>query len=188
MPTWKCEVCGNEFVRCRSGDRPIRFCCQKCYHQWRKDNGIVTGFKKGVIAWNKGTKGVMKENSGSFKKGRESEDRRRIGTMVIRKGKSGNERVWVKVADNRNSYDWELRAVVRWRKVHGPIPEGMIIHHKDRNTLNDDITNLELLTRAEHMLEHKVEVMIKGQLAAAEATRRRHARNRYLKNQAKPPE
>lgn len=31
--------------------------------------GVVTRFKKGTVPWNKGTKGLVKPNSGSFKKG-----------------------------------------------------------------------------------------------------------------------
>ena len=33
---------------------------------------------------------------------------------------------------------------------------GMVIHHKDFNRGNWDISNLELLTRAEHMKRHKI--------------------------------
>lgn len=33
---------------------------------------------------------------------------------------------------------------------------GMVIHHKDFNRGNWDISNLELLTRAEHMKRHRI--------------------------------
>ena len=37
-----------------------------------------------------------------------------------------------------------------YEKYNGKIPEGYDIHHKDRDRSNNDITNLELLTKSEH--------------------------------------
>ena len=34
------------------------------------------------------------------------------------------------------------------------IPKGYVIHHKDRNKLNDNPNNLELLSRLQHSVEH----------------------------------
>jgi len=44
--------------------------------------GIATQFKKGGVSWNKGTKGLMKTNSGSFKP-------EPIGTITTRKCNNG---------------------------------------------------------------------------------------------------
>lgn len=41
-----------------------------------------------------------------------------------------------------------------WKAHHGPIPKGMHVHHKDENSLNNSIDNLELLTHGEHMKRH----------------------------------
>lgn len=41
-----------------------------------------------------------------------------------------------------------------WEKYNGPIPEGYVIHHKDHNKLNNDISNLEMISDREHRLEH----------------------------------
>ncbi len=41
-----------------------------------------------------------------------------------------------------------------WVAHFGPIPKGYEIHHKDENPLNNDIANLECLTRSEHGLRH----------------------------------
>ena len=35
------------------------------------------------------------------------------------------------------------------------IPKGYIVHHRDEDKLNNDPTNLEMLTRAEHAILHK---------------------------------
>jgi len=56
--------------------------------------------------------------------------------------------VWL---DNRNQHIHRLV----WIENHGFIPDGFIIHHKDENKLNWDISNLELLNRSEHIKEHK---------------------------------
>lgn len=41
-----------------------------------------------------------------------------------------------------------------WKAVHGPIPDGCLIHHKDGNWLNNDPSNFECLTRKEHGERH----------------------------------
>ena len=39
-----------------------------------------------------------------------------------------------------------------WEKENGAIPEGYEIHHIDRNTTNNNIENLQLVTKEEHHL------------------------------------
>ena len=41
-----------------------------------------------------------------------------------------------------------------WEACHGPIPSGRIIHHIDGDRLNNDIANLECLTRPAHIALH----------------------------------
>lgn len=41
-----------------------------------------------------------------------------------------------------------------WAFHNGPIPDGMHVHHKDGDTLNNDIANLELVTPGEHLRAH----------------------------------
>lgn len=43
-----------------------------------------------------------------------------------------------------------------WVFHNGPIPRGHHVHHKDGNTLNNDITNLECVSCAQHAKEHEV--------------------------------
>jgi hypothetical protein len=50
----------------------------------------------------------------------------------------------------------ELLHRLIWEDINGPIPEGYIIHHKDFNKLNNDLNNLQCLTKSEHItLHHK---------------------------------
>jgi hypothetical protein len=106
----------------------------------------------------KGKIGVFGANSGSFKKGQVPKTKRPIGSVRIRKDKNGKPRAWVKIADNGNVADWKLRAVVVWESVHGVLPSGMLVHHEDRNTLNDDPSNLNSLDRSAHITEHQNEL------------------------------
>ena len=126
----------------------------------------------------------MKANAGSFSKGRDNGRKVDIGTVTIRRDKSGRSRAWVKIADNGNSYDWKLRAVVVWESKHGPLKPGKLVHHKDRDTLNDSIRNLQEMTRSEHLAEHKKDYESKRKRAASKAAKARHKRNRAAKSSA----
>lgn len=43
-----------------------------------------------------------------------------------------------------------------WQSIHGKIPKGMHIHHKDGNKSNNDILNLSILSASDHIkLHHK---------------------------------
>ena len=52
---------------------------------------------------------------------------------------------------------WKLRALVVWEEKYGPVAKGLLIHHKNRDTLDDSLTNLVAMNRAQHLLEHKHE-------------------------------
>jgi endogenous inhibitor of DNA gyrase (YacG/DUF329 family) len=41
-----------------------------------------------------------------------------------------------------------------WKSIHGPIPPGHHIHHSDGDHLNNDPTNLECITKADHHKHH----------------------------------
>jgi hypothetical protein len=57
---------------------------------------------------------------------------------------------------------------LQWIKHYGEIPRGCVVHHKDENKLNWDIDNLELLSRKDHILQHKDVVHRKGVPIVAE--------------------
>lgn len=42
-----------------------------------------------------------------------------------------------------------------WKSVHGPIPAGHHIHHRDGDPLNNDVGNLECVSIFEHRREHR---------------------------------
>jgi hypothetical protein len=41
-----------------------------------------------------------------------------------------------------------------WELANGPIPIGHIVHHKDGNRRNNDLSNLELMSRKAHCKHH----------------------------------
>jgi hypothetical protein len=109
----------------------------------------------GQPAWNKGLKGIHLSPKTEFKPGITPATKAPVGSIKIRTRKwDGKQRAWVKVAEPNV---WRLRAVVAWEHQHGPVPRGLLIHHKDRNTLNDDLDNLSAISRAEHLKEHRSE-------------------------------
>lgn len=62
---------------------------------------------------------------------------------------------------------WRPRAIVVWREAHGEVPPGMIVHHENRDTMDDRIENLALISRADHLKEHRPEFEERRALAAA---------------------
>jgi len=174
MAQYICEQCGGGFTRDKSGARPIRFCSQACYHNWRKAHNITGGqFKKGNIPWTKGRKGIHLSPDTEFKPGHNSKRKAPVGTVRVRTRKRDQRpRAFVKVAQPGT---WKLRCRCVWERAYGPLPTGLVIHHLDRNTLNDNLTNLAAVSRAAHMKEHRDErepARLRALRAAAEKRKR----------------
>lgn len=147
--TYPCCSCGKPVKRQPSHAKGQVFCSTDCAEKTR--------FSKGAAPWNKGVKGLRYSPSTEFKKGPRPDKRAAIGTVSIRVHKRSKEsRAWVKIA---NPDKWMLRARLVWITANGPIPRGYIIHHKDRDTLNDSLNNLELMTKSQHAIEHSSEIM-----------------------------
>jgi len=61
--------------------------------------------------------------------------------------------IWVKVDDQINAkknVNWKQKQRLIWEQEHGPVPEGMFVTFLDGNRENFDLSNLALITRAEH--------------------------------------
>lgn len=151
-----CELCGISF---EGRLETTKFCSRSCVgkqkstQSWYKEKFKAPKlFAEGSIPWNKGMKGIHLSPHSEFKPGRRPErDKWKIGDECIRNERRGGARYWVKVADPSV---WKKRAVKVWEDANGPVPKGMLIHHQDRDQLNDKLDNLRCLTRAEHIAEH----------------------------------
>jgi hypothetical protein len=52
---------------------------------------------------------------------------------------------------------WELLQRKVWADAHGPIDKGMVIIFKDGNSLNCELSNLQMITLAENMLRNSIQ-------------------------------
>jgi hypothetical protein len=113
-------------------------------------------FVKGQPAWNKGLKGVMKSNKTSFT----SEQINEIGKAA--EGKPKITKDWVMclssekkvIIDARSGKPYKCRKRMSYAKYvleqRGiEVPKGCVVYHKDGDMMNNEIENLEVITRAE---------------------------------------
>ena len=168
-----CEVCQASFSVPHYRKDTARFCAPSCRASWMARTYLNTGpkpwaaknldghrrkstsrFKPGHRTWNKDVKGIHLSPTTEFQKGRESETKAEIGEIRIRHFTDDSPRAFIKVAQPNH---WRALAIVVWEEINGPLPVGCVVHHKDRDTLNDDTENLQAMTRAEHLEEHRGE-------------------------------
>lgn len=151
------KICQNCQLEFKAQERR-KYCSWDCYLDYRVKNPELfnrTCFKKGQISWSKGTKGILKANKTSFKKGNITHNTLPVNSIITKKHKKEKQpRKFIKVAAPNK---WKPYSRYIWEKYLGEIPKGHIVHHKDRNPLNDNIENLELISRAKHLAEHRKE-------------------------------
>jgi hypothetical protein len=119
------------------------------------NHGIKSGrnccFQKNHLPWNYGTRGmgICKGNSGNFKKGHISQNRKPLWSERI----DPDGYVWIKVQKHDPNTGSPTRYMLKhawvWEKVYGKPPKGSNIVFKDGNRTNCDIKNLILVSDAE---------------------------------------
>ena len=112
----------------------------------RIQNGLGGHFPKGNIPFNKGTKGLMKPNVTSYKKGNVPKNYRPVGSERIGKSRGSFGYTEVKVAEPNK---WKMKHVVIWEKANGPKPKGHCVIFADGDKTNFALDNLLLVTRSE---------------------------------------
>lgn len=121
--------------------------CRK--HKLGITSGIVGGqFKKGHNTWNKGTKGLMKANKTSFKKGNVPQNYRPVGSERINK----DGYIEVKVSDPNK---WETKNKIVYKKYFGDIPKGYKVIYADGNKFNNEPDNLILVSSSELLIANR---------------------------------
>lgn len=175
MMSKTCERCASVFSFQAYRIETARFCSRRCRSQWvaslphaggrgkpkpsAKGNRYRVGlkpsnaFEAGHQPWNKNLKGIHLSPVSEFKPGPRPDRQAAIGAVRIRV-RNGCRRAFVKV---QQPNVWRLRAVKVWEDANGPVPNGCVIHHDDRDSLNDALGNLICLTRAAHLAEHRNE-------------------------------
>lgn len=111
--------------------------------------GADSRFKKGHTPLNKGAKGVSYPGmqATQFKKCITPHNTVPVGTTVM----ATDGYLKTKVAEP-DRWKWTHR--MNWEAVHGQIEKGMILVFKTADHGNCDVSNLELITRQEHMKHH----------------------------------
>jgi hypothetical protein len=160
-----CEKCSAEFHVKKHRAQTARFCSFTCRGHKRppgaKGKRPVNAFAAGHAPWNVGMRGLHVSPATEFKPGNRPHTWQPVGTISIR-GDHGAPRAFVKVAEPNV---WKMRAVLVWEEHHGALPAGHVVHHEDRDTLNDSLENLHALHRADHLREHAHELRV-AQLAS----------------------
>jgi predicted Zn-ribbon and HTH transcriptional regulator len=122
-------------------------------------------FPKGNIPWTKGVKGLRLSPATEFKcghiRGMAARRYRAVGTITIRNDKApkrlrerknakpGKPRRYIKVRDDGPLHRrYQIYARYVYEQEYGPIPAGLIVLHKDGDTMNDDPGNLLAVTHA----------------------------------------
>jgi len=115
--------------------------------------GAKSRFLNGHTPANKGQKmpaGLYeKVKATMFKKGSSPHNDMYDGHEVVTKDG------YIKVRISKGNYQLKHRVV--WEKHNGKIPDGYIIVFKDKNKLNFDIQNLEMITVHENMIRNTIQ-------------------------------
>lgn len=157
-----CEHCGTTFRYKPSHEGRAKFCSKRCLGYANKvrleaQRAAVfaeTGSRTfGKEPWSKTHgKGLHLSPGSEFKPGTVPANKLPLGSVTFRDDKAGKPRAWVKVAEPSK---WRPRAIVVWESTHGPLPQGKVVHHRDRDSVNDIPENLVALTPSEHATEHR---------------------------------
>jgi len=99
------------------------------------------GKSSGVVAWNKGTRGVM-----------HNANKQPIGTEVV--SSMGYLMRKVSEADAVSWRNWQPVHHLNWLAAGREIPPGYVLVFKDGDRLNTRLENLELISRAENLMRN----------------------------------
>lgn len=128
----------------------------KIRHEIIAKRGVIGRFKKGCIPWCKGRKGLHLSPATEFKKGYLPANSKELGTITIRKDRSGPIRFIAIAGPTQTRHKWIPYAQYLWEKANGPVPVGFLVRHIDGDRLNDDLSNLKIVDRRGNLALMKV--------------------------------
>lgn len=121
-------------------------------NNYKINNGLTGRFKKGHIPANKGThpptRGRMAETQ--FKRGHLPHNTKPIGYERTRKDGYIEVKVKMRKSSPNTNDNFKLKHRLVWEKEYGPIPEGHMVIFLDGDNRNFELSNLALISFAEH--------------------------------------
>lgn len=115
----------------------------------RKRRNLLKTFETKFQKGHKSRGVNTKPNKTSFKKGCLPKNTLYDGCIKIRVSK-GISYQWVRVA----KAEWRLLHREIWEKSNGPIPPGLLVVFRDKNSLNCELSNLELISRGQNAIRN----------------------------------
>jgi len=145
-------------------------------------HSMQTSFKKGFVPTNKGKKqsefmsadAIERTKATRFQKGALPSCTLYDGAITIRHGSMKNGKKpykMIRIAKGK----WQELQRYNWEKINGPIPKGMCLWCKTKDTLNCDPCNWEVITRAENVRRNSGSVKLKDGLVAFYILGKNHA-------------
>lgn len=118
------------------------------YSKLRLNSGLDGRFVKGHVNVNRDPLAGRRPSQVKthFKKGSLPHNTLPVGSIVIAKTRDKAYKR-IKIADPDV---WKFLHIYNWEKEHGPMPAGKTILFLDGNSLNCDIENLRIISRADH--------------------------------------
>jgi hypothetical protein len=121
---------------------------------------IESRFKKGSVPLNKGKKieeymhpdAIARSSKTRFKSGNLPVNTLNDGVITTRLDKHGVKHKYIRISQA----NWQELRRYNWEKVYGPIPEGMCIVYKTTNYIDDDVSNLEMISKAQNMKRNSI--------------------------------
>ena len=176
MVNLKCRFCGKEFDVPSYRKETAMYCSRSCksleVYQQMKSKGYglaaidghhlignthrkgmkpTNAFSKGHVPWNKNIKGLHLSIKTEFVKGFIPTNKMSVGTITQRRDKYGTCRNYIKVAEPSS---WKAYAVFLWEETYGKVKKDYVIHHINKDPLDDRLDNFEMLSRSEHLKCH----------------------------------
>lgn len=111
------------------------------------DMGKNYTFKRGHKPFNKGKRGLMGPNRTSFKKGTKPKNAKYDGAISVRQKQGDPPYKYIRLKKG----NWKLLHRHVWEQANGPIPRGHVVRFIDGDTMNCELSNLQLITMAENM-------------------------------------
>jgi hypothetical protein len=105
--------------------------------------GNAGSFKKGQVPWNKGMKGLRVSPESEFKTGQYIGDKHPCWKGGVQVPKNDCTYLYAGVRSRVR----KPRAI--YEAAYGRIPKGYVIYHIDGDKRNDELMNLEAISRAE---------------------------------------